>query len=84
MSSIQIRPTSQIVYQTTTPTTDPAGLQNKDDNFHLWLYVVAGLTGIFGILIIILTVICLALCLMRPKKSINKCKLLSDDNTLYE
>lgn len=84
MSSIQVRPTGQIVYQTTTPTTDPAGLQNKEDNFHLWLYIVAGLTGIFGILIIILTVICLALCLMRPKKSINKRTLFSDDNVWYE
>lgn len=53
----------------TIPTNSPLGLQEMPtDTFHLWLYIVAGLTGIFGLLIIVLSVVCIVLCLTKPQK----------------
>ena len=50
---------------TVRPTNDPAGLENEEKT-QTWLYVVAGLSGTFLFLIIVLKGVCILLCLTTP------------------
>lgn len=56
----------------TTPTYNPdnevelEGLVDTPQGFELWLYIAASLAGLFALLILILTIICIALCVLRP------------------
>lgn len=43
-------------------------ISTRRDSFHLWLYILAALTGLFAILIIILTGVCIGLCVIKPNR----------------
>ena len=58
--------TTQEISDNLRPTSESL-IENKSNNFRIWLYIVAGLSGLFALLIILLTIICVGLCLMRPK-----------------
>lgn len=49
----------------------PTKLSIRQDSFHLWLYIVAALTVVFAVLIIILTGICIGLCVTKPKRRLS-------------
>lgn len=57
--------TTQEISENLRPTSESL-IENKSNNFRIWLYIVAGLSGLFALLIILLTIICVGLCLMRP------------------
>ena len=40
---------------------------NPRDSFHIWIYLLGGLIGVLVILIIVLSLICIGLCLTKPK-----------------
>ena len=42
-------------------------LVDTPKEFQVWLYVVASLAGIFALLILVLTVICIGLCVLHPR-----------------
>ena len=57
----------------TTPRSSPGrtdeleGLVETPKGFEMWLYIVASLAGLFALLILVLTIICIGLCVLYPR-----------------
>ena len=75
-SSIRVLPT-RTSYPTPTP---QESLQDVPEPYQTWLFVVVALTAVFGMLIIILTIVCIGICILRSRSNEVDCeKGLSKD-----
>ena len=54
-----------------TPGAGTQGLGNNSNQFRTILYIAVGLAGVFILLIIVLSLICVGLCLTRSKSKLN-------------
>lgn len=61
------RTTQVVAHSSTANITPTLGAVNLPQPYQTWLYVVVGLTVVFGMLIIILTIICVGLCLLKAR-----------------
>ena len=62
------RPTSSNLPRPTQSSLDRGELMGVPDNYEVWLFIVVGLTVLFAVLIVALSIICVGLCVLKSKK----------------
>lgn len=80
-NSRSITRSSKLPTRTSYPSPSPQGsLRDVPEPYQTWLFVVVALTAVFGMLIIILTIVCIGICLLRSRSNEVDCeKGLSKD-----
>lgn len=63
------RPTSSSIQRPIPSSPGLGGLTGVPDDYEVWLFVVVGLTALFAVLIVALSIICIGLCVLKSRAS---------------